>query len=237
MLFVFFLFILPYTGFWCHGTIYRFFVVIDLILLLCATMLTIQLGTLVGFMSILMGLVFYRHVKYYAGMLCRALRVELLELRPDAKLHLRYCTRHYLAVQTRIAQFYLLSNEQFWSRCLLAYFLFNLPVNIYIVSRVLWDELTQFELLCMSNLFLMQIFGATVVMLPHIFSSGQLHQSLFIGRLQQQMVPNLLYLKLKCDTLLQRVSSKPRYEMTIGSYRTVNHSSMLEVSFQFEFLL
>ena len=124
-------------------------------------------------------------------------------------------------------------NIDFIAKMMLMFLACNIPLNIYAASHLMLDTLPQFEAHAFQLLILIQVASAASLLIPMAFVHVKLYDCKKLIPLVQYRLTrvNQVYFKLKCDDLLNRLTSGTLYCFTIGTspltYLTISQVFLL----------
>lgn len=139
---------------------------------------------------------------------------------------------YFLVEQNKIVVDIMRSNREVWSRVLFAFFLTNIPGNIYICTRLAIDSLARLEKSILWFALMAQVMAAVMVLFPLASYLKTIHDSAkCLVSVQYHIGSDMLWYKLKIDDLFKRLTSGPKYGVTIGPMHPFSYRAIAEVKF------
>lgn len=141
--------------------------------------------------------------------------------------------RYFLAEHTLICTNLLRNNREISGNMVFAFLLTNIPVNIYLCIRLFKVHMQPVETFVFGAFMSIQILFTMVVLLAIAHRHRSIHCIYkWLPRLQFYIRGGNLLHKLKYDSLLQRLTTGPKYGVTIGPLYTVTRKVIFEASGQ-----
>ena len=124
-------------------------------------------------------------------------------------------------------------NQEMLANLILGFFLSIIPVNISLVTRLIFVQLSPVEKFATIVLICNQLFNAFIFLLPLARLSARIHHCSKCLVSVQLSTPNrLLHLKLQIDSIFGRlVDGNQIYGLTIGPMATVTYKSIINILF------
>lgn len=124
-------------------------------------------------------------------------------------------------------------SQQLFSRILLIFVLTNVPSNVYIIWRIIFQRQSFIDLLVFWTIVLIQMIATVLVFGPVAYQCKVFHEpTMFLSVFQNSLYGRQWFMtKLKLDDFIYRITHGPKISVGIGFLKTVTYKTTLEVSF------
>lgn len=178
--------------------------------------------------SVIVRLVYGGHVEQITGQVAQLSSKEQLKIRLGIP---RTILDIFLVDHNRVCYFMSARNLQLFGSVMFVFILTNLPINIYLISRVLLARNHPLEWLLLATIFTAQVTAATVVMAPMAANCKVMHSpTKIIPKLQLLLRGRAWRIyKFKFMDLYVRLSCGPKFGVSVGDLNAITYMQICEV--------
>lgn len=139
--------------------------------------------------------------------------------------------RHFLAQHTRLCTRICHFNSSIGSQVLFAFGATNIPINIYLVSKLIIDRPSLFESTSFVGIILAQFAVSIIFGVPLANVHSQVHRcSEFLPKAQYAIRKCDIHLKIKYDALMSRVTTGRNYGLALGPFEELTRGLLVKVT-------
>jgi len=125
----------------------------------------------------------------------------------------------------------LATDERYWSAGLFNFYLHNVPINVYIVTYLLYRQSDQTAQIFLYYILVIQLFAIAMSMVPAASASFLLHSSRkYLCSMQAKLTGRHLWLKLKYATFHEQVATNNIICYHVGPFFSINKRTCFDVS-------
>lgn len=138
-----------------------------------------------------------------------------------------------MAEHNKVCYLVLCGSQKLFSNILLIFVLTNVPNNVYIIWRIIFQRQSFVDFLVFWTIVLIQMIAAVLVFGPVAYQCKIFHQpAKFLSILQNNLSGHQwLMTKLKLDDFNHRIIQGPKISVSIGFLKAVTYKTSLEVSY------